>query len=63
VPEVIGVTKAQELRRKARTYRGMLKATTDHRLIKALTDLAAEYEALAAELETEGSGNSRLQID
>ena len=40
----------QELRERAERYRRLAKAVTDPQALKALQELATEYEATAAEL-------------
>jgi hypothetical protein len=44
-----------ELRGKAERYRRLASTVTDAQALKALCELAARYEALAAELEKTGS--------
>ena len=43
----------QELRDRAERYQRLTKMVTDPQALKALHELAARYEALAAELEEE----------
>ncbi len=49
---------SQELREKAAHYRRLALSITDYRTIKALREMADEYETVAAELEA-ASGTGR----
>jgi hypothetical protein len=46
---------SDELREKAKTYRRLALTITDRQAVKALRDLADEYEALAIKLEASPS--------
>ena len=47
------MTSASELRRAAEKYRLMARQFADPKMVEALTELAAEYEATAKRLEEE----------
>jgi hypothetical protein len=53
--EVVWMKSAAELREAARRYREIATEITDQRVIKALHELAAEYEALADKLDDAGT--------
>jgi hypothetical protein len=48
----------EELRERAYQYRKMAARNTDARAVKALNDLADEYEARAAQVQTRSEGEN-----
>jgi hypothetical protein len=50
-PEVAGMNIAFELREKAARYRLMALEMVDRQAVRALTELAVEYDAAATEME------------